>query len=239
MNRLFVTLALALPLLTNACSSSDGSPSDDAAANDANVAAASSTCTHDAYAAGLASYKKAVASAGSRLSKGVCESDDGYLADIVASASASVASCSAFHGVIATSPWARPLRDALAGNLALPELTGKLTTSSWAGLDDALVGVTLFGPAPGVYGNMSKLELHAGGEVVVSKLVVDDAGKASWTSSKATWKVGARAVGGAIAIDVAGASYLLSEDPRSPGIFTLQPTAGGDAFSSIPSECEV
>jgi hypothetical protein len=250
MHRALLLLLAAAPAFSLTACASSASESPDAAANDSNVAAAASTCSSTAYNAALASYKKAVASARSRLANGACSSDDAYITDIVRDANAAVTTCASFHAVIDKSPWAKPVRDVLADNLALPSLTGKLTTGSWAGLDDALVGVTMWGPAPGVYGNMSKIAFGSGHTVVVSQLVVDDkAGTTRWAGQNGTYAVGAPKADGSIpvslhygnpgAVDV---TYDLSEDAQEKDVFHMKPEPGPvppAEYLSVPSECDV
>jgi len=151
------------------------------------TATASASCYATAYNDGLAHYKKAVADAKARAAKQICEGsddgDDGTIYNISNESDLAVKSCAAFQKVIDTSIYAKPTRDTLAGNLVLPYLSGKLTAAgSWSGLGAALVGNTVWGPAPGAYGNMSKIVFDAGGKATVSKL--DTSGnEAIWIDS--------------------------------------------------------
>lgn len=217
--------------------------------NDAAITGAQTRCTAAAYNEALASYKSAVAKSKDRLRNGVCESEDGYIASIVADAHAAVTTCGAFHDVIRTSPWAQPIRDALKGNLSLPALTGDLDTKTWSGAAEALAGTTLYGPAPGAYGNMSKVEFAEGGVALVSELVFDDEdAMPHWvTHPNGSFSVGKPAANGALPVTLRygnpslEVTYELKADPRLPGAFVLEPTtaiAPPEGYSSVPSECE-
>ena len=138
-----------------------------------------------------------------------------------AASAAATAACGAFQAIIKISPWAAPIRKELAKNLVLAQLTGELDPTTYKGIEAALAkGVTLWGPAPGVYGNMSKLELGANGKGKLHTLNIDDDGKATWSAKDATYTVGGD-VGGAIGITVTSGGIALVE-----GEYTLETVAG-------------
>jgi len=231
-----------------ACAAPADSPdgeSDPAASEDA-VVSAKAKCSTAAYDKAFGHYKKAVDSAKVR-SRDVC-ADGAMLYDIAGELSKSVSTCGDFKNVIATSRWAQPVRDALKGNIALASVDGRLTIKdatgkvTLAGLDKALPGTTVFGPAPGVYGNMSKITFAANGAATVSALQLSDDGAATWKDTPARYKVGALGADRTIEITIesGGTStvYKASAEPESAFEILLKPKAGGDEFRSMPSECE-
>lgn len=217
----------------------------DLASDDAAVTAAKASCTATAYNAAFAKYKSAVDHAKLRNRGAVC--DDGtMLQDIAGDLQAAVSTCGQFKTVIATSVWAQPVRDALKGNLALASLDGRLNTvdgkgkPSMTGLASALPGTTVFGPAPGVYGNMSKLTFGTAGKATFSTLTVDDEGNAKWTDAAATYTVtprGAGAVDLTVTIGTKKTVYAVTPEAGFPFELLFTPKAG-DALRSMPSECE-
>ena len=210
--------------------------------DDALTATASASCSATAYNDGLAHYKKAVAAAKERAAKNICDEgpdgSSGMIYTISGESDAAVKSCAAFQKVIDTSIYAKPIRDSLAGNLVLPYLTGKLTAAgSWAGLSDALPGNTVWGPAPGAYGNMSKIVFAAGGKATVSKLNTEGE-KAIWVDSAGTWSATAGAV--TITVDGKATTYKvdLATDFGVVDFFFKNTADETDRFDSLPSECE-
>jgi hypothetical protein len=215
-------------------------PTGDPASDEAEVVTARNRCSAAAYNAAFARYKTAVDNAKARSRGDIC--DDGkMLHDIANDLGAAVASCGEFQNIIATSRWAQPVRDALAGNLALPVLTGKLKMT-FEGAKDALPGHTVFGPAPGAYGNMSKLTFAENGRATHSSLEVTDEGEAIWTDTPATWSLERRNV---ISITVEGKTTDYTVETEDGGdfyehlpSFHLKPGGDDEGFRSMPSECE-
>lgn len=218
---------------------------DPAASEDA-VVTAKTKCSQAAYDKALGHYKKAVDNAKVR-SRDRC-ADGAMLSDIASELSKSVSTCGDFKNVIATSRWAQPVRDALKGNLALASVDGRLTIRdasgkvTLAGLDKALPGTTVFGPAPGVYGNMSKITFAANGAATVSNLELPDDGAPRWNDTPARYKVGALGADRTIEITIESGGrstvYKASAEAGSAFDILLTPKAGGDEFRSMPSECE-
>lgn len=211
--------------------------------NDAYTASASTACTPAQYNEGLAHYKKAVASSKVRAKGMTCEGengDDGTVYGITSASAAAVKACGAFKDVIAKSVYAEPIRTALKDNLALPYLTGGLDPAKGnAGLEAALVGKTVWGPAPGVYGNMSKVTFQAGGKATVSVLDIDtNETSPTWRDAASTWSV--KTVNGKSAVVLGESTYAVELDKEtSYGVnFNLTDTADGDKLTSLPSECE-
>jgi hypothetical protein len=225
---------------------------DDAAAGDENAITDRSPvqCSSSEYAAGLALYKQAVDGAKTFLGGDVCE-DGAMRWDVAESAARAVKACGQFEDVVATSPWAKPVRDALANNLALPALTGELRVRdasgrvAWTGLADVLPGKTMYGPAPGVYGNISKITFGEGGRATLAALDFETDDLPEWVETPATYRIGGIQADGSIEIVIEGQSggpveyylYEVKPEGRSAPTFTLE--AGEHAyFDSFPSECE-
>ncbi len=229
------------------CAASSASSEDANASDQAFSASAGAACSTNAYATALAHYKLAVTTAKDRAAQNICNDettgDTGTVSSIAGESDAAVKSCAGFQKIIETSSYAQPIRDQLADNLALPYLTGKLAPSkAWSGLSDALPGKTVWGPAPGAWGNESKITFAAGGQATVSKLDTSS-GKPIWTDSAASWSLGAAAGGKAtvaITVDGNATSYALelsSESGVLDFVFTST-TNSADRFDSLPSECE-
>jgi hypothetical protein len=241
-------LFLAIATGTGACAA----PADsDPVADEAAVTEARESCSPEAYNAAFASYKKAVDNAKLRLRGEVCE-EGTTLSEINSDLGTAVKTCGQFRRVIETSQWAQPVRDVLAGNLALPVLTGKIAVRDargnavWTGLAESLPGSTIFGPAPGAYGNMTKVTFAEDGKATYQALVFDDETyDVSWESSPATYQISEPAADGSITITVKTPAEELelqmSEEPWGDGpAFRLQPKGASEyeAFWSLPSECE-
>ena len=170
-----------------------------------------------------------------------------------AKASQATSTCGAFANVIKSSPWAAPIREELKGNLALAVLTGDLETKNakgewtYKGLDTALPGVTLWGPAPGVYGNASKIEFGANGKATLShhEWENENANGPTWKAEEATYKIGGVA-GDTVLITVTTAAgistdYDLKATTSYEGgpDFEMTPIEKeGDTFTAYISECE-
>ena len=227
---------LSLVFAAAACTAAPAdAPSDDPESDEAAVVAARQQCSPAAYNQAFAHYKAAVDHAKARARGEVC-GDGTMLSEIASDLGKAVSTCGQFESIVATSKWAQPVRDALKGNLALPTLTGKLKAKDLSGLKEALPGSTVFGPAPGVFGNMSKITFAADGKATVSRLHVSDEGEARWSDTPATWSLKAANV---IAITSDGATTELTITAE-PGTveYRLRPKSGDEDFWSMPSECE-
>lgn len=227
---------LSLVFAAAACTAApaDG-PSDDPESDEAAVVAARQQCSPAAYNQAFAHYKGAVDHAKARARGDVC-GDGTMLSEIASDLGKAVSTCGQFESIIATSKWAQPVRDALKGNLALPTLTGKLKAKDLSGLKEALPGNTVFGPAPGVFGNMSKITFAADGKATVSRLSVSDEGEARWSDAPATWSLKAANV---IAITSEGRTTELTITAEPGAVeYRLKPKSGDEDFWSMPSECE-
>lgn len=232
--RLFGLLSLVVSAAACSAETAD-STADDPESDEAAVVAARQQCSRDAYNQAFAHYKAAVEHAKARARGDVC-GDGTMLGEIASDLGKSVSTCGQFESIIATSKWAQPVRDALKGNLALPALTGKLKARDLAGLKDALPGNTVFGPAPGVYGNMSKITFAARGEATFSRLEVSDDGMPRWSDAPAKWSVKGTNV---ISITSGGKTTEFTISAEPDGVeFHLKPKSGDEDFRSMPSECE-
>lgn len=236
---------LALSSLAG-CAADTAQEDESIAAQDAATRRAQTSCTHEAYRNALATYKDTVARAKQHLRGETCDEATTYA--ILEGAQAAVEQCGAFETVFATSIWAKPVRDALAKNLGLAEITGKMVPvengrATWSGLAEALPGKTIYGPAPGAFGNVSKLELAADGRATLSTLDTD---AYAWSSKSVTYEIGGVRDDGSIGFTVIdGATrteYTLDHADMGTGlvlpIYELKPAAGGASSFSIPSECE-
>jgi len=108
----------------------------------------------------------------------------------------------------------------------------------------------MWGPAPGVYGNMSKIEFKAAHGITVSQLVVNDNdGSVKWVGQNGTYKLGAKKADGSIPISLhygnpgaVDVTYDLSEEAQEKGNFRMKPSGSSSVppseFLSVPSECE-
>lgn len=230
----------ALPLLiaalaATACSaetSAEESPSGGDPVSDApEMNQAKQSCSADAYNQAFAKYKAAVDHAKLRARGGICE-EGTTLWEISGDLRAATSTCGKFESIIATSQWAQPVRDALKGSVQLAMVTGKLG-SDLKSLGDALPGTTIFGPAPGVYGNMSKLTFEAGGKAKLSRLHVDDQGEATWSDAPAKWSASA----GKLSLEAEGKTFEF-DVKLEDGDLHFVPKTGDEDFRSLPSECE-
>lgn len=252
--RSFAATACILSLV--ACAGTEPS-STDAASSDQAATAAEPSCGAS-YGPANELYKQAVALAKQHQvdacsASGLNENDEGaYLTTIARKASQAVATCGAFSNVIKTSPWAAPIREELQGTLVLPLLTGDLQVkdasgkTTFAGLDQALVGVTLWGPAPGAYGNAKKIELGANGAAKISVLEwPDGANMPEWHTADATYTIGAvrgDAIGITIVQGATTAEFELeAADWDGAPDFEFQPVGSDrfeDLYTAYISECE-
>lgn len=243
--------ALTCILSLVACAGSEPTSNESAAATDQAATDAAPSCGAN-YGKALAQYKEAVALAKQHKTsacEGVNGSDEGaYLSTIASKAIAATTTCGAFSNVIKTSPWAAPIREELAGSLVLPFLTGDLDAQTFKGLAEALPGVTLWGPASGVYGNQKKLEFAANGALKISTLEwpSEDAKQPEWVTVDATYTIGAAANGSAKITITQGATkadftlkFVTREWDQSPD-FEFQADGGdaGDLYTAYYSECE-
>lgn len=149
------------------------------------------------YAEAFAHYRNAVAWSKDRLRHGACGSEHGLQWSIADEASRAVMTCGHFRSVIRTSPWAAPLREALAPSLSLRSLTGELLVikdsnwQNWTGTERFFEGgLSFWARAEGAYGPAVRVDFRADGEATWGELVYDEAtGDISWRSLPATYEI--------------------------------------------------
>ncbi len=229
-------IALAGSVFACAAPSVDSDESDSAA--DDSALTAKAQCSPADYNKGLAAYKVAVASAKAR-EKDSCE-DNTMLSGINAQLQEAVRACGEFRNVISTSPWAAPVRKAFDGNLNLAVIEGRVTTSGTAvtsGLAKSLVGQTLYGPFRGAYGNTTRYELAANGKGAYLHLEFGEDGETSWKSTPITWSATDKTL--TVTKEGVTTSYAVTAETFEHSVWEIKFTpASGDAFESMPSECE-
>ena len=196
-----------------------------------------------------------------RNANGVCNSDNGFQWSIADEASRAVMTCGAFRDVIRTSPWAAPIRTALAPSLTLRSLTGELLVikkSTWANWRDSekffANGVSFWARSEGAYGPSVRIDFRANGAATWGEHVHDEAtGDITWGTSPATYTVNSQsgAASGARTVTVTHAGrtdvFMLSvQDPvdyKSAPLFRLEPQGASSPTQppmlfSLVSECD-
>lgn len=156
-----------------------------------------SACGATKYAEALAHYKNAVQWSKDRNANGVCNTDNGFQWGIADEASRAVMTCGEFRNVIRTSPWAAPLRTALAPSLTLRSLSGELLVikdsswANWSGVDRFFAGgISFWARAEGAYGSKVRIDFRADGKATWGELVYDEVtGDITWGSSAATYTI--------------------------------------------------
>jgi hypothetical protein len=207
----------------------------------------------------LGHYENAVAWSKDRIAHGVCNSDNGFQWSIADEASRAVMTCGDFRGVIRTSPWAAPLRQALAPSLTLRSLSGELLvikSSSWAnwtGADKSFQsGLSFWARAEGAYGSKVRIDFAANGKATWGELVMNDVtGDITWSSTSATYsiaKAGGRESGvRTVTVVHGGKTQKLTLGVENPleynaaPIFTLTPLGTAPTtpkLYSLVSECD-
>lgn len=248
------SIAAAVAVLSLvACAGSE--PSQDNTASDEAAVSAAPSCGAN-YAKANEAYKQAVAIAKAHKID-ACGGVDGitdegaYLSTIAGKAAEANAACGSFANIIKTSPWAAPIREELKGNLALAVLSGDLEIQdasgkyTYKGLAAALPGVTLWGPAPGAYGNASKIEFHADGKATLSHQEWSEtANMPEWKSEEGTYRVG-NAEGDTIMITIESPSGGTDYDLKATKSYEQGPDfemtpieKEGETFTAYISECE-
>jgi hypothetical protein len=157
------TLALLCSLVVIGCASNDepaaNAPAAETGDEDALTSAANKSCGA-AYTPALRKYELAVQASKRLLAGDACEEithskDASYSAtvtteDIANLMLTSIDECAAFRDVFNDSPYAAPVRTVLAPSLLGSVASGRLSTDTFVGLGEALVGTTMYGPKPGV-----------------------------------------------------------------------------------------
>jgi hypothetical protein len=228
-----LALSLAFPMSTIACggeAGTDTSIDDGAGSDEAEVASYDIKKSEKLLA-------EAVALAEARKRHQVCEAD-AYQTTILDKLTEAVK--------VRNTIWFRTkviakkavLVEQMGQNLAFKEIILGFTNTNGklAGVEAALASGTLFfGPAPGAYGNMSKLEFKAGGKLTSSTLEISNDGNATWKSKEGRWSVDAKD-NSRVIID--GKAFKLQKDGADYVLFDSPKYVPYEAFRSSPSECE-
>jgi hypothetical protein len=218
-------------------------------------------CGSAKYNEALAHYKNAVAWSKDRNAHGVCNTENGYQWGIADEASRAVMACGQFRTIVRTSPWAAPLRQALAPSLTLRSLSGELLVikdssyQNWTGVDRFFsAGLSFWARAEGAYGSRVRIDFRANGKATYGYLHYDDAtGDITWRSVAATYTIaksttresGPRAV----TVTHAGTTEKFELGVENPlrysdaPIFVLEPLGASSPTSapklySLVSECD-
>jgi hypothetical protein len=224
------------------------------------------TCGSVRYAEALGHYKAAVAGAKGRLAQGACESNNGLLWPIADQASQAVMSCGEFRNIIRTSPWAAPLRTALAPSLTLPSLTGELSVikdsdfQNWTGVDRFFSrgGLKFHAHPQGAYGSAVTVEFRTGGKAVWGEQTYEaSTGNIGWREISATFTItksnGRESGPRLVTVTRAGKTERFALSVRNPinyknaPVFVLVPLGTGSVLGqganapellSLVSECD-
>jgi hypothetical protein len=101
-------------------------------------------------------------------------------------------------------------------------------------------GFVVFGPAPGVYGNMAKLWIEKDGQASLETMYINYEGDPEWSALLTTWTLNERSDGTYLSIGTnAGDKTFRIQLDAERGEFVFSPEDGDELpFSSLPSECE-
>lgn len=175
-----------------------------------------------------------------------CETGDATTANILAKLRESVSEnpSRSFALKIRTN---RTLREAVGQTLEFAKLTGIVTVdgADVNGVAKAAAEgpIEVYGPAPGVYGNMAKLVLRAKGKATLKRLELDANGTPSWSETALTYAVRHENDETLVVLDTPTGKQTLVVDyvpatADAPERFVLEGTDGATTFDSLPSECE-
>lgn len=217
------------------------------------------------YAEAFAYYKKAVDASKDRLRYGVCESENGLLWGIADDASRAVMTCGAFREVIATSPWALPLRQVLVSTLTYRSLTGELLVikdsewQNWTGVEPFFdAGLTFWARAQGAYGSSVQVDFGPNGTATWGEHTYDEGtGEVGWRTIPATYTIekssGSQAGPRVLTVtregktDVFALGVQNAVSWKDAPIFVLEPLGTGEVLGdgatapklySLVSECD-
>lgn len=222
-------------------------------------------CGAAKYNQALVHYKNAVAWSKDRNANGACNSENGLQWSIADEASRAVMTCGQFRSIIKTSPWAAPLRTALAPSLTLRSLSGELAVikdsdwQNWTGVDRFFTsgGLSFWARAEGAYGSAVRIDFKANGKANWGELYEKTPIEIAWRNIPATYtitKSGNRESGGRIlTVTRAGKTDTFSLGVENPlqynqaPIFVLHPLGTGSVLGqgatapklySLVSECD-
>lgn len=142
-----------------------------------------------------------------------------------------VETCAAFREVYTKSPYAAPAREVLADSLLGDVVSGAVDGKTFAGLDKALVGKTMFGPKPGV-ANLFEVSFAAGGKATFKRYDWD---KGDLVSTPATWSV---KTGSKVEVSITEAGKTTVYTPKLEGRHVILAPAGeGHPISTSSDPC--
>jgi len=256
MKRFAVLVVASLSCLSLACSAAGPDPVEDDAVEQSEEAL--TACGATKYNEGLAHYKNAVAWSKDRNAHGVCNSDNGFQWAIADEASRAVMACSELRSVIKTSPWAAPLRQALAPSLTLRSLSGELLVikdssyQNWTGTDRFFTtGLSFWARAEGAYGSRVRIDFRAGGKATYGFLDYNAVtGDITWKTLPATYTIAKSTTREAgpriVTVTHAGKVEKFELGVENPleysaaPIFVLEPLGAATApkLYSLVSECD-
>lgn len=146
--------------------------------------------------------------------------------------SEAVATCSYFGGVYKSSPWAKPARDALRSSLVSRVLDGSVNGKTFAGLQNQLAGVRMYGPKPGIM-HIFTVEFAANGKL---NFVSYDWDNGQNIRSAGTYVVrpGARPQ---IDIKQGRSTTTYNIVNTGAGLIDFVPVRGGDTISTNSDPC--
>lgn len=245
------TFALGL----TACSSSTD---EDSLGETGEAEQALRSCGTTKYNQALAHYKNAVAWSKNRNRYGACGSENGLMWSIADEASRAVTLCGEFRSVIRKSPWAAPLRTALAPSLSLRSLTAELLViqdsswQNWSGVDAHFAkGISFWARAEGAYGARVRIDFAANAVATWNELVMDGtSGEISLQNDAATYSItknGASSSRRTVRVTHAGKSETFTLEVDDPAeyepapIFVLEPSGAATTspkLYSLVSECD-
>ncbi len=228
-----LAFSLAFPVSTLACggaAASDASIDDGAGSDEAEVASYDIKKSEKLLA-------EAVTLAEARKRHQVCEAD-AYQTTILDKLTEAVKVRNTIWFRTSVIAKKTVLVEQMGQNLAFKEIIAGFTNTNGklAGVEAALSSDTIFfGPAPGAYGNMSKLTFKAGGKLTSSTLQISAQGNATWKSKEVRWSVNAKD-NSRVIID--GKPFKLQKDGADYVLFDAPKYVPYEAFRSSPSECE-
>lgn len=180
-----------------ACSASLPDANDDGEPAIEQTEEALTACGAAKYNEALVHYKNAVAWSQDRNANGACNSDNGLQWGIADEASRAVMTCGQFRGIIKTSPWAAPLRTALAPSLTLRSLSGELAVikdsswQNWTGVARFFTngGLSFWARAEGAYGPAVRIDFKANGTASWGELYEKTPSEIAWRTIPATYSI--------------------------------------------------
>ncbi len=242
MIKLSLAAVAVVAVLSAACSAEvePAAPGSQVDESEADIVSSQKASCGASYTPALRQYELAVIAAKAVRARKVCEpvtnpkdkqsvdATDEAVGELLLDA---VAKCAAFREVYTKSPYAAPAREVLADSLLGDAVSGALDTKTFAGLDKALAGKTMFGPKPGV-ANLFEVSFAAGGKATFARYDWD---KGAMVSSAATWsvKTGAKVE---VSITEAGKTTVYTPKLENKHV-VLVPAGEGHPISTSSDPC--